>query len=106
MTNQAIQCERCKASYDMGTLNAAAVTQHALCLPCCLAKQVAYDAPLLGTIAQQQRPPETNPKKLERVFVVRVTCDSKKPIKDLADHVANRIWSLDGVSGVTATEAT
>lgn len=34
-------------------------------------------------------------------FLVTITSD--KPIKDLCDHVANRLWSMDHVSGVTAS---
>ena len=104
MTKHRIQCERCKEFYDMGTLNAAAVTHHRKCLLCCAATQTAYDPSLLGVIAHQQRPPADNDKKHERVFMVRIEYNPKKPIADLCDHVANRIWSLDGVLSATANE--
>lgn len=35
-----------------------------------------------------------------------VTVESRTPIADLCDHVANRLWSLDKVESVTATEVT
>ena len=104
MFTHKIQCERCKEFYDMGTLNAAAVTHHHRCLPCCMATQTSYDPAMLGVIAHQQRPPQATDTKHERVFMVRIECNPKKPIKDLCDHVANRIWSLDGVISATATE--
>ena len=104
MFTKKIRCDRCKENYDVGTLNAASVDHYKKCLPCCMATQTSYDPALLGVIAHQQRPPEDKTTMNERVFMVRIVSDGKRPIKDLCDHVANRVWSLDGVISATANE--
>ena len=42
--------------------------------------------------------------KITEQFIVTVTSD--KPIDSLCDHVANRLWSLDHVTSVTASKFT
>jgi hypothetical protein len=97
-----IKCPTCSREWGKDTDQAAAITVYDECIGCCLAHQQQVDPFRLQAQIMIDKPPFVTAAVEERMFLVRV-CSSKN-IKGLADHIGNRIWSLDKVTDVVVVE--